>query len=164
MDKTELKKMLKPLIHECIKEALFEKGILSGIISECIQGVSQREVLNESVPKVQKQRKESADSLFHDFKQNLLESKQELLEARSKVISATGLSPKLFENVIPLTNGGKVAAPSQPISKEAAANAGPLRSIDASDPGVNISGILNLVGGKKTWNNVSKMLDSKKKE
>ena len=38
MNKKELKRLMKPIVVECIKEALFEEGILSGIISEVIKG------------------------------------------------------------------------------------------------------------------------------
>ena len=34
MDKAELKKILRPLIKECVKEVIFEDGTLSTIISE----------------------------------------------------------------------------------------------------------------------------------
>jgi hypothetical protein len=36
MNKNELKKVLKPLIKECIKEVIFEDGTLSSIIAEDI--------------------------------------------------------------------------------------------------------------------------------
>ena len=40
MNKNELKKILKPLIKECIKEVIFEDGTLSTIISEVVKGTS----------------------------------------------------------------------------------------------------------------------------
>ena len=38
MNKNELKKTLKPLIKECIKEVMFEDGTLSSIIAEVMRG------------------------------------------------------------------------------------------------------------------------------
>lgn len=38
MNKNELKKVLKPLIKECIKEVMFEDGTLSSIIAEVMRG------------------------------------------------------------------------------------------------------------------------------
>ena len=38
MNKNELKKVLKPLIKECIKEVMFEDGTLSSIIAEVVKG------------------------------------------------------------------------------------------------------------------------------
>jgi len=43
MNKTELKKMLRPLIKECIKEVIFEEGTLSTIISEVMIGTAQHQ-------------------------------------------------------------------------------------------------------------------------
>ena len=41
MKKDELKKVLKPLIKECIKEVIFEEGTLSTIIREVVDGTGQ---------------------------------------------------------------------------------------------------------------------------
>ena len=41
MNKNELKKVLKPLIKECIKEVMFEDGTLSSIIAEVMKGTQQ---------------------------------------------------------------------------------------------------------------------------
>ena len=48
MNKTELKKILKPLIKECIKEVIFEDGTLSTVISEVVKGLGNP--LTESRP------------------------------------------------------------------------------------------------------------------
>ena len=47
MKKDELKKILKPLIKECIKEVMFEQGTLSAIVSEVVQGLGGS-VISES--------------------------------------------------------------------------------------------------------------------
>ena len=41
MNKDQLKKTLRPMIKECIKEVIFEEGILSSIISEVVKGTAQ---------------------------------------------------------------------------------------------------------------------------
>ena len=38
MKKQELAKILKPLVKQCIKEVLFEEGVLSNVISEVVIG------------------------------------------------------------------------------------------------------------------------------
>ena len=48
MNKNELKKVLKPLIKECIKEVMFEDGTLSSIIAEVMRGTQQVPLLNRS--------------------------------------------------------------------------------------------------------------------
>ena len=42
----KLKKFLKPLIRECIKEAIFEEGVLSSIIREA-QGSPEKKIVKE---------------------------------------------------------------------------------------------------------------------
>ena len=55
MNKTELKKMLRPLIKECIKEVIFEEGTLSTIISEVMIGTAQHQqpLMQENKQRVQ---------------------------------------------------------------------------------------------------------------
>ena len=64
MKKSELKKILKPLIKECIKEVIFEEGTLSTIISEVMRGTSstkpmveRREVKPDKSQQEQKRKK-----------------------------------------------------------------------------------------------------------
>ena len=47
MNKKELKAALKPLIKECIKEVIFEDGVLSSEIQEVVKGTSAQ-VVRES--------------------------------------------------------------------------------------------------------------------
>ena len=49
MNKNELKKILKPLIKECIKEVLFEEdGALSHVIKEVAVGLAGKQQINEA--------------------------------------------------------------------------------------------------------------------
>ena len=50
MKKQELQKVLKPLIKECIKEVIFEEGVLSSLIKEVAQGLGAQQTLIESAP------------------------------------------------------------------------------------------------------------------
>ena len=45
MKKSELRQVLKPLIKECIKEVIFEEGILSNIVSEVAQGLGGQTIV-----------------------------------------------------------------------------------------------------------------------
>ncbi len=38
MKKSDLKKLIKPIVKECIAEMLLEEGMLSSLISEVLQG------------------------------------------------------------------------------------------------------------------------------
>lgn len=101
MKKDELKKVLKPVIEECLKELIFEKGVLSSIISE-VQGAPAQVVTeNKQVAKQSYQqneqefiRKKSAEA--HN---KLYEHKKKLMEAIGKQ-SYGGVN--IFEGVEPI--------------------------------------------------------------
>ena len=141
MNKNELKKVLKPLIKECIKEVLFEeKGALSHIISEVATGLSStsRSVVTEreqSHPKStgSKSNIPVREQKNRDINKALREHKKKLLDA----IGADAYGGvNLFEGTTP-------APP--PASKGAAQGA--LSGVDPRDPGVDIS---NLFSGKSS--------------
>ena len=78
MNKTELKKILRPLIKECIKEVIFEEGALSTIISEVVKGTSQT-LVQESKPRVKleseadaRQRRESKKKVIQERQKSFL--------------------------------------------------------------------------------------------
>ena len=48
MKKSELRQVLKPLIKECIKEVIFEEGILSNIVSEVAQGLGGQTIVKHN--------------------------------------------------------------------------------------------------------------------
>ena len=50
MKKSELRQVLKPLIKECIKEVIFEEGILSNIVSEVAQGLGGQRIVETKQP------------------------------------------------------------------------------------------------------------------
>lgn len=47
MKKTDLKKIIKPLVKECIHEVLLEEGLLSNVVSEVAKGLSTTPVIKE---------------------------------------------------------------------------------------------------------------------
>ncbi len=49
MKKADLKKLIKPLVKECIHEVLIEEGVLSNVVSEVARGMqTQGNVVIES--------------------------------------------------------------------------------------------------------------------
>jgi len=131
MNKSDLKKMLKPLIIECIREVIFEEGILSGLITEVVQGLGNvnaapqmQQIAQPTTPKKQQQ------------SQSLIEAKNQLKEVKDSLQKATGLHG-IFEGTkpIPSSGGGK------------SNKYGALRDKDPSDAGVNIDGLLKATGG-----------------
>tara|TARA_Y100000592_G_C5481309_1_gene325731 strand:+ start:3893 stop:4339 length:447 start_codon:yes stop_codon:yes gene_type:complete len=148
MNKKELKKVLKPMIKECIHEILLGEGILSGIISEVAKGLGTD--LNErQAPRQQTQTKpKSVNETFRNRmretrpKNNTNEAKRNLMEAINK--DAYG-GVDLFEGTEPLRHSG---SPNSETSGQ-----GALSGVDPNDAGIDISGILSVAN--RDW---SKMI------
>ena len=116
MKKSELKNIIK----ECVKEVIFEEGVLSGIITEVVQGIGGQSLVQESRPSPT------------NFK-----SSPSHQATRRKVLDAVGgdaygdikkqfKNPGIFEGTKPLREGnGK----------------GPLAGVAPNDPGVDLSQI-----------------------
>ena len=123
MKKNELKNILKPLIKECIKECIFEEGVLSGIITEVAKGFESRYLITEGV----------SITKNNNERQHELEEKYELDRQR---------------RIQKLNEGHSTAV--QPVRSSDTTNSthGPMAGVDPSDPGVNIDGLLDLVGSK----------------
>ena len=125
MKKSELKNIIK----ECVKEVLFEEGILSNLVAEVAAGITkaQQQIINET-KSVAPRNKVTVDSK---------ESNNRRQETKRKMIDAIGAKSMkgVFEGTEPLPS-----APSSPHS--------PLGNRDSKDPGVDISDLFNLAGGK----------------
>ena len=126
MNKNELKKILKPLIKQCIKEVIFEDGTLSTIISEVATGLGSANVISEATPATKRQ------SLETDFeaKQRRQKKVQNLQEQKKKMLDAIG---KDAFNGVDLFEGTTPAPAQQQQGK------GALSGVAPSDPGVDIS-------------------------
>jgi len=139
MKKQELQKILKPLIKECIKEVIFEEGVLSNLIKEVALGIGSQQTIVES----------KASEPEHDFSRQRVELQEEahaaMTEKKRKLEESLGSGFKgIFEDVEPLHKGGSPGgSPAQ----------GPLATYAANDPGVDISGIM-AIGGGKNWKNM----------
>ena len=134
MKKSELKEMLKPLVEECIREALFENGIIASMITEVIQGVQGASIIREASPPAQTRevvdkQQEQAESIARQ------QASQKLQEHRQKMLSAIGNDSyngvNVFEGTTPLKGGGTPGGSPTPGS--------PLSGMDPRDPGVDIS-------------------------
>lgn len=130
----KLKKFLKPLIRECIKEAIFEEGVLSALVAEVATGMGVHQITESNttnqVSNVQ-QRQQS-----EKITERMRESKNKMLDAIGRD-AYRGVN--IFEGTEPLSSGGKVGA---------APSTSPLANIDPSDKGVNIDGLLGAFGRK----------------
>ena len=135
MNKNELKKILKPLIKECIKEVIFEEdGALSHIIKEVTVGLAGKQQINETKVRPPRPRKND---------QQLKQRKKKLLDAIGK--DAYG-GVNVFEGTTPApaaTNEGQAR--------------GPLSDVSPNDPGVDISGLF----GEKAFAMSQRLMEKK---
>ena len=130
MKQTELKQVLKPLIKQCIREVMFEEGVLSSIVTEVAQGLSTANRIVETNSPSQGSKPEPAKSLKNEESQKKLnEHRKRLLDAINKD-AYNGVN--IFEDTKPLTSSGK---PSE------APQATPLTGVEPDDPGIDISNI-----------------------
>jgi hypothetical protein len=127
MNKNELKKVLKPLIKECIKEVMFEDGTLSSIIAEVMRGTAiapTQPIVENRQPVRQQPRLETDD-----------EAKARLAAKRKTLMDSIGSDAyngvNLFEGTTP--------APAQSSTQGQSA----LGGVAANDPGVDISALMN---------------------
>ena len=106
MDKAKLKKTLKPLIKECIREALFEDGILSGIITEVAKGLNDSGNLSIMEAKQKKTPKQKKVPQQHkQTNEGLMEARHRLEETKRSLQESVGLgnvlesSEYIFKNL-----------------------------------------------------------------
>ena len=128
MKREELKKTLRPLIKECIKEVIFEEGVLSGIISEVVKGTGgQRITETPQQPVYQK------PQVDHEAQQRKMQ------ENRRRLLDSIGADAyngvNLFEGTTPLSSGGSSSRSSTPHGSKA------LDGVDPRDPGVDLSAL-----------------------
>ena len=139
MKKADLKKLIKPLVKECINEVLIEEGVLSNVVSEVAKGM-QTNVVVES--------KKQDEQLFNEdlqMKRSQEEGRLKLQEHRKKLLEAVSTDAyngvDLFEGTTPM------AAQSEP-------NAG---SVDLGDPGSSGVDISSLMGGaSQVWKQMNR--------
>jgi len=131
---------LKSIVKECVKEVLFEEGVLSNIVAEVAYGITKAQGLvveKKASPTIDKKAQEEQQALAQE------EKRKKLLETKRKMLDAMGSSKlkNVFEGTEPLRESGP--STSQP-------GTSPLSGKDPGDAGVDISGLFNLAGQK--WN------------
>ena len=129
------KSELKSIIKECVKEILFQEGVLSELVAEVAIGITkaQGQLLEvkpaiQQTPQVSAQIKEEQEEV----------RRKRLLETKRKMLDAIGGEKMqgVFEGTEPLRNTGNSPAHS------------PMSGRDPSDAGVDISGLFGLAGQK----------------
>ena len=84
MNKAQLKKLIKPVVKECIQEVLIEEGLLTEVVSQVAAGMSKQPIVEN---------KKSKDNLFNEdlqMKRKTREVNQKLQEHRKKLLDSIG--------------------------------------------------------------------------
>jgi len=117
------------LIKQTIREVLLEEGILSQVVSEVVRGMGAQTITEV------KRGPDPAD--IRRQEEELERQRQERIKRLNESVGPIGAGVDVFENTQPIAEskegGGKALAGTSP-----------------NDPGVDISGIMKLAGGK--WN------------
>lgn len=131
MKREELKKLIKPIVQECINEVLLSEGLLSSIIAEVTTGLQGNIITEQRIAAPT-----PTPTPRRDNTAAMLKQKQQLLDSIGRD-SFNGVD--LFEGTTP------AAADTTGVR----AGTGPLSDQDPYDPGVDISGIV--ASGGNAW-------------
>ena len=139
MNKTQLKKLIKPVVKECIQEVLIEEGLLTEVVSQVAAGMNQQ-------PIVENKKKKKNDNLFNEdlqMKRKTQEVNQKLQEHRKKLLDSIGQDAyngvDLFEGTEPMKQGAAPGTTHRPN----------VLGDDPSDAGVDISSLMGQAS--KVW-------------
>ena len=140
MKKKELQEVLKPLIKQCIKEVIFEEGVISGIIKEVAVGIGSQTIVEtrQIAPQTQAAQIERQPIQDHQLQQEI---RAEMDNKRKRLEEAVGIG-SVFEGTQPLSSGGTPSGDSKISS--------PLSAYAPNDAGVDISGIM-AIGSGQNW-------------
>jgi len=139
LNKTQLKKLIKPVVKECIQEVLIEEGLLTEVVSQVTAGLAKQ-------PIVENRPKKRNDKLFNEdlqMKRKSREANKKLQEHRRKLLDSIGTDAyngvDLFEGTEPLRNTGTPGESHTPS----------VLGDNPNDAGVDISSIMGNAG--KIW-------------
>jgi hypothetical protein len=139
MNKTQLKKLIKPVVKECIQEVLIEEGLLTEVVSQVTAGLAKQPII-ENKPKKRN------DKLFNEdlqMQRKSREANKKLQEHRRKLLDSIGGDAyngvDLFEGTTPLNNTSNPGETHKPS----------VLGDDPNDAGVDISSIMGNAG--KIW-------------
>jgi len=139
MKKSELKKLIKPLVKECIQETLIEEGLLSNIVAEVAKGLQG----NLVVENVQTKQEPTLVKDDLQMKRKSKEARAKLNEHRQKLMDSIGASSY---NGVDIFEGVQPASPAQ---TQGAVDLG-----QPGDAGVDIDSLMN--NASQIWKAMNK--------
>lgn len=135
MKKSELKQLIKPLVKECIQEALIEEGLLSNVVAEVVKGMQTAPLVENRQQERQAPSNEEIQKMRRARDQVNARRRQDLMDAIGRD-AYNGVN--LFEGTTALTE-----------TEASAPKAGNVDLGSPGDAGVDIS---SLVGGaSRMW-------------
>jgi len=139
MNKSELKKLIKPVVKECIQEVLLEEGLLTEVVSQVAAGMSRPQI-------VENREKKSDKHLFNEdlqMKRKTQEVNNKLQAHRKSLLESLGADAyngvDLFEGTEPLREAGTAGQSHKPN----------VLGDDPNDAGVDISSLMG--GASQIW-------------
>ena len=136
MNKAQLKKLIKPVVKECIQEVLIEEGLLTEVVSQVAAGMTRQPIV-ENTPK------KNNDTLFNEdlqMQRKSREANKKLQEHRKKLLDSIGNEAfngvDLFEGTEPMRQSGTPGESHRPS----------VLGEDPTDAGVDISSIMGNAG------------------
>ena len=150
MNKTQLKKLIKPVVKECIQEVLIEEGLLTEVVAQVASGMARQPIVETREPNTRmglgKRTNIPNDNLFNEdlqMKRKTREVNQKLQEHRKKLLDSIGQDAyngvDLFEGTEPMKQGSAPGATHRPS----------VLGDDPSDAGVDISSLMG--NASKVW-------------
>jgi hypothetical protein len=132
MKKSEFKKLLKPIVEECVKDVLLKEGFLSKVVSEVAKGLSSSMITEAKAPSFDN------EQLKQQNNQVLEEQQRRLKAQRRKILDATGFGTNIFEGTEAIPQAHASPSPG-----------GALSGMDPNDAGIDLSGIMSV--SKRDW-------------
>jgi hypothetical protein len=133
------KSELKSIIKECVKEVLFDEGVLSNLVAEVAMGITKAQSLmveTKTAPAPQFVTQDDIEEEREIKRKKLLETKRKMLDAMGNTKMAN-----VFEGTEPLKVSGSPAV---------SAGQSALSGVSPGDAGIDISGLFSVAGRK--WN------------
>jgi len=137
MKKSDLKRLIKPLVKECIHEVLLEEGLLSNVVAEVALGL-------QGTLMVEAQSKPSAPLFNEDLqmKHKANNSRAKMKQHRQKLMEAIG---KDAYGGVDLFEGTQPMASAEPEPGQADLG-------NPADPGVDLSSIIG--NASQIWQSI----------
>ena len=143
MKKADLKRLIKPLVKECIHEVLIEEGVLSSVVSEVAKGM-QGNLVTETKAQKQNERLFDEKHEMQHRKQRQDDARAKMQEHRKKLLEAVSADAyngiDLFEGTTPMDSSTP-----QPGAADLGA---------ASDSGVDITALMG--GASQIWKEMNR--------